>query len=312
MEYDFIGRSDIKLSRLGFGCCPAGRHGWGRTDEEELIMAVKEALNEGVNLFDTADIYGLGVSETLLGKALGLRRNEVNIATKFGVRKGKDGRICYDNTPSWIKYALEQSLRRLNTDYIDIYQLHYWDRKTPFESIVDTLENARIEGKIRYYGICNSYLPHLNIKELHSGLVSFSFEYSLANRNKESDIANMINKYQLIFISWGSLGQGILGGRYHEHSVFPQSDRRSRPVYVNYHGDKLIKNMDILKEMKKIQKNYCNKTLAQIAIRWVLDYLKSGIALVGIKTPDQIKENCGSFGWKLSCEDIKTMEELSR
>jgi aryl-alcohol dehydrogenase-like predicted oxidoreductase len=312
MEYITLGNSDLKVSRLGFGCCPMGMHGWGAVDKRDLISAVRIALDEGVTLFDTADIYGLGMSENILGEALGSHRSKVVIASKFGARWTKEGRIVYDNSIPWIRTALDESLKRLNTDYIDLYQLHYWDRITPLDETFEFLELSRTAGKIRYYGVTNIDVLDRGIKKMPDGLASFSFEYSLANRKFEERIMRLAVDYHLSFLSWGSLGQGILSGKYSENTVFPEIDRRSRSVYVNFHGKTFKKNLEIVSEMKRLLLSYPDKTLSQMAIRWILDYLNFGVVLVGIKKPVQIKENCRAFGWNLNKKDIHSLDRLSR
>lgn len=142
MEYTMLRNSDLKVSRLCMGGCPMGGYGWGDTQENELIEAVHTAVDQGVNFFDTADTYGLGQSEKTLGKALGSHRKDVVIASKFGVRI-ENGKTFYDNSSSWIKEAVEGSLRRLGTDYIDLYQIHYRDGKTPIGEVIETLEEMK-------------------------------------------------------------------------------------------------------------------------------------------------------------------------
>lgn len=312
MEYITLGNSDIKVSRLGFGCCPMGMHGWGITDKRDLISAVRIALDEGVTLFDTADIYGLGISESILGEALGSRRSKAVIASKFGARWTKEGRTVYDNSIPWIRTALEESLKRLNTDYIDLYQLHYWDRVTPLDEIFEFLERSRAAGKIRCYGVTNIDVLDRGINKMPDGLVSFSFEYSLANRKFEKRIKRLAIDHHLSFLSWGSLGQGVLSGKYSENTIFSKIDRRSCSVYMNFYGKTLKKNLEIVSEMKRLLVSYSDKTLSQMAIRWILDYLKFGVVLVGIKKPAQIKENCRAFGWNLNKKDIHFLDRFSR
>ena len=145
MEYISLQNSDLNVSRICMGGCPMGQYGWGRVDEKKLIRAVEQALEEGVNFFDTADTYGLGTSEKTLAKALGSKRQEAVIADKFGVRV-ENGHTFYDNSPEWIEQALEGSLKRLNTDYIDLYQIHYRDNKTPIGEVVETLERMKEKG----------------------------------------------------------------------------------------------------------------------------------------------------------------------
>jgi myo-inositol catabolism protein IolS len=310
MDYIQLGKSDLKVSQLGFGCCPMGGHGWGKVSADDLTKAVEVALDNGINFFDTADVYGFGESERRLGKALNGSRHTAVIATKFGVKMDSQGKTYYDNSPLWINYALDGSLKRLGVDYIDLYQMHYWDGKTPISEIINVLEHNRVSGKIRYYGLSNILLKNINTSTLPESMISFQMEYSLANRSNEQYILELAKKTSLGFVSWGSLGQGILSGKYDRNSKFCSEDRRSRPIYVNLHGDKLQKNMKIVEEMKHISKSG-EKSLSAIAIRWILDYLGFGVILAGIKTPEQILQNIGAFGWRLNVNDINTLNSIS-
>lgn len=311
MDYIILDNSDLKISQLGFGCCPMGGHGWGKISGEELKNAVSVALDKGVNLFDTADVYGFGESERLLGQFLKSRRHEAIIATKFGVRIDNQGKAFYDNSPAWIENALEESLKRLDMDCIDLYQIHYLDGKTPLTDIIGVLENKRLEGKIRYYGFSNITLKDIYKHILPKEMISFQLEYSLANRSNEEKIIKIVQEKKLGFISWGSLGQGMLSGKYKIDTVFSEDDRRSRPTYLNFYGNKLKKNLTIVEEMKRISDSI-GKTLPQIAIRWLLDYLGFGAILVGIKNPDQISENVGAFGWHLKQNEVKSLNLISK
>lgn len=310
MDYIQLGKSDLNVSRLGFGCCPMGGHGWGKVDSNELSKAVLVALDNGVNFFDTADTYGLGESEKRLGCALKERRKDAVIATKFGVRRDSNGKTFYDNTPSWITKALNGSLKRLNVDYIDLYQLHYWDNKTPFSDIIEALEKNKTAGKIRYYGISNLFFKDFIEYPLPEAMVSFQAQYSLLNRSNEKDIKEIIRKKKLTFLSWGSLGQGLLSGKYNVDTTFPANDRRRNSVYINFQGEKLKKNLRIVEAMKRIA-DHKRKKLTQIAIRWILGNLSFGVVLVGIKTPEQILENVGAFEWSLENEELKSLNEIS-
>jgi len=311
VDYIILDNSDLKISQLGFGCCPMGGHGWGKISSKELKNAVLLALDKGVNLFDTADVYGFGESERLLGQFLKSRRHEAIIATKFGVRIDNQGKAFYDNSPAWIENALEESLKRLDVDCIDLYQIHYLDGKTPLTDIIGVLENKRLEGKIRYYGFSNITLKDIYEHILPKEMISFQLEYSLANRSNEEKIIKIVQEKKLGFISWGSLGQGMLSGKYKIDTVFPKNDRRNRPTYLNFYGNKFKKNLTIVEEMKRISDSI-GKTLPQIAIRWLLDYLGFGAILVGIKNPDQISENVGAFGWHLKQNEVKSLNLISK
>ena len=146
MEYITLKNSELKVSRICMGGCPMGGYGWGNVQEQELIDAVNVAVDNGVNFFDTADTYGLGQSEITLGKALGSRRKEVVIATKFGVHAEPGKPTFYDNSPNYIRKCIEGSLNRLGTDYIDLYQVHYRDGVTPICEVIDTLDELKKKG----------------------------------------------------------------------------------------------------------------------------------------------------------------------
>lgn len=188
MEYITLKNSDLRVSRLCMGGCPLGGHGWGNIQDENLINAVQEAFENGINFFDTADTYGLGKSEELLGKSLEGKREKVVIASKFGVRV-ENGKTFYDNSPQWIQTAVESSLRRLKTDYIDLYQIHYRDGKTPLSVVVDKLEELKKKGYVRYFGLSNIHEKDIEeLQEFKGGFASFQDEYSLACRKNEEDI----------------------------------------------------------------------------------------------------------------------------
>jgi len=310
MESISLAGTDLRVSRVGFGCCPMGRHGWGAVNAKELCDAVDTAIDLGVNFFDTADIYGLGESEVILGKALGKRRLDCVVATKFGARRDATNRTYYDNSGAWMEQALNGSLRRLNTDVIDLYQVHYPDDRTPFPSLIENLEKQRRAGKIRYYGVSNLASDSVPAEIVPPHCVSFQMEYSLANRTHEADILATQKDTRLSFISWGSLGQGILSGRYDKTTSFPENDRRNRSVYRNFHGTTFERNLAIVSIMKDIS-SLTGRSLPQIALRWILDRLPDSIALAGVKCPAQIRDNAGAMDWKLSERDMLMLDRAS-
>lgn len=311
MEYTVLKNSDLKVSRLCMGGCPMGGYGWGEVSRTELINAVREAVDSGINFFDSADTYGLGEAERTLGEALGERRGSAVIATKFGVRV-ENGKTFYDNSPEWIEKACEASLKRLGSDYIDLYQIHYRDGVTPISEVIESLEKLKLQGKIRYFGLSNIHKEDIEELEKYKGsFVSFQDEYSLACRKNEHDMVTLADELLLTPLTWGSLGQGILTGKYDKNSTFGSDDRRSREIYVNFHGDKLLKNLEIVEEMKKISKEI-DKPVSAIAIRWILDHLKDSVVIAGIKNPAQLKGNAAALGWTLDSEIIDTLDKKSK
>lgn len=313
MEYILLRGTDLKVSRIGFGCCPMGGHGWGNTCEKDFSNAVSAALDLGVNFFDTADVYGLGLSEKRLGSYLKNNRKNSIIATKFGVKFDNKGNTYYENSKDWLREALNSSLKRLQTDYIDLYQVHYWDSKTPMEEVFLELEKCKKEGKIREYGVTNINPIEHDINVINS-LATYSYEYSLVNRTKEFLIKE-INKQNsnLLFIAWGSLGQGILSGKYVSDIRFSNADRRKKNIYQNFH-EKFETNLKIVNDLKILQNTYRDKTISQLSIRWLLDFIPSSIALVGIKRPEQIIDIAKSVGWcfdKLHVEFLELKTRIS-
>lgn len=310
MEYTTLKNSDLKVSRICMGGCPMGGYGWGNIQEKELIDAVHAALEQGINFFDTADTYGLGQSELTLGKALGNHRKDVIVASKFGVRVG-NGKTIYDNSPEWIREALHGSLKRMGTDYIDLYQIHYRDNCTPISVVIETLEDLKKQGYIRYFGLSNIHQEDLKeLKPYVGKFVSFQDEYSLACRKNEADMVRIADQMKLTPLTWGSLGQGILTGKYDKNTAFDANDRRSRDVYVNFHGEKFLKNLEIVEVIKKIAKEH-QKSVASVAIRFILDHLPESVVLCGAKRPSQIIGNAEGAGWFLNQDEIKILEKIS-
>ena len=311
MEYITLNNSDLKVSRFCMGGCPMGGYGWGDVQNTELIDAIHQALDQGVNFFDTADTYGLGESERTLAQGLGSHRKDVVIASKFGVRTG-NGKTVYDNSPGYMRQALEDSLRRLNTDYIDIYIIHYRDGVTPIEEVVGEMENLKQQGKIRYFGLSNIHREDIpELENFRGKFLSFQNQYSLACRDFEQEIVELSEKLDMTPMTWGSLGQGILTGKYDKNVTFGSDDRRSRAIYVNFHGEKLLKNLEIVEKMRQIAQ-VCGKPVSAVAVRFILDYLPGSVVLCGAKRPAQILETGKSLGWQLAAEELKQLDEISR
>lgn len=311
MEYITLKNSDLKVSRLCMGGCPMGGYGWGEVQEQELFDAVNAAVDNGINFFDTADTYGLGKSEENLSRALGTKRKDVIIASKFSVRV-ENGKTFYDNSPEWMEKALLGSLKRLNTDYIDLYQIHYLDGCTPVADVVEALEKMKKKGYIRYYGLCNIHSDNYSqLKPFAGKFVTMQNEYSLACRKNEADFFKIANELQVTPTTWGSLGQGILTGKYDRNSVFNSNDRRSRDIYVNFHGEKLLKNLEIVDCMRTVAENH-GVSVAAVAVRFILDYLQDSVVLVGAKRPSQILGNIEAMDWKLTNDEIEKLKIVSQ
>ena len=311
MEYINLKNTDLKVSRFCMGGCPMGGYNWGKVEQDELVGAIRKAIDTGVNFFDTADTYGLGQSEKTLAKGLGANRQDVIIETKFGVRV-EGGKTFYDNSPAYIEAALDNSLRRLDTDYIDIYLIHYRDGATPMEDVVEKLVQLRDKGKIRYFGLSNVTAADIEeIKPFKGLFVNCQSEFSLACRKNEEDLRRLQSELELTPMTWGSLGQGILTGKYDLNSKFGYDDRRRLDIYVNFHGDKLKKNMEIVDVLREIAVKR-GKTLSACAIRFILDCIPESVALAGIKRADQLISNLDAMGWSFTPEEFKALDEVSK
>ena len=307
-----IKKTDLKVSSLCMGGCPLGGYGWGDVSRQELINAVRVAVENGINFFDTADTYGLGESERTLSEALGSDLYNAVITTKFGVRV-ENGKTFYDNSREYIFKAVEGSLKRLNRDYIDLYQVHYRDGKTPLSDVAESLEILKQQGKIKYYGLSNIHKEDMEeLKQFKENpFVSFQDEYSLACRKNENDMFCFRDEFNMTPFTWGSLGQGILSGKYDKNCKFEANDRRSREIYVNFHGEKLLKNLEIVEVLKEIA-GETGKSVSSVAIRWILDYLKDSVVIVGAKTPKQVLQNAESLSFELTNEQITRLENISK
>ncbi len=307
-----IKKTDLEVSALCMGGCPLGGYGWGDVSRQDLMDAVRVAIDNGINFFDTADTYGLGESERTLSEALGSYIYNAVITTKFGVRI-ENGKTFYDNSREYIFKAVEGSLKRLNRDYIDLYQVHYRDGKTPLSDVAESLEILKDQGKIRYYGLSNIHAEDAEeLKTLsYNPFVSFQDEYSLACRKNEKEMFSFRDEFLMTPFTWGSLGQGILSGKYDKNCKFEANDRRSREIYVNFHGEKLLKNLEIVEVLKEIA-NETGKSVSSVAIRWILEYLKDSVVIVGAKSPKQVLQNAESLSFSLTDEQISKLDKISK
>ena len=312
MEYIQLKNSDLTVSRFCMGGCPMGGYGWGDVQNQELLDAVHQALDQGVNFFDTADTYGLGESEKTLAQGLGSHRKDVVIASKFGVRT-RNGKTFYDNSPTYIQEALENSLRRLNTDYVDIYIIHYRDGITPIGDVVGKLEELKQQGKIRYFGLSNIHIDTMEELLPYKGkFVSCQDEFSLACRKFEKDLLAVQKNLEVSPMTWGSLGQGILTGKYTRENVsFGSNDRRSRDIYVNFHGEKLEQNLKIVDVLREIAQER-GKSVAACAIRYILDQLPESVVLAGVKRPSQLHSNLEAMDWNMTREELAWLNAVSK
>lgn len=296
METTRLGNSELVVSRLGLGGCPLGGHGWGLVNDDDSVRAVRTALDLGINFFDTADVYGLGHSERILSRALGSNRHDVIVATKFGVKWDSRKNISRDISPRYLRLALEASLRRLKLEFIPLYYVHWPDGRTSVEAAIEELERCRAKGKIQAIGVSNFSAEQIRIASQVTQITCVQAQLSLLNR-KALALSQVVREAQASLVTWGSLAQGLLTGKYSRDSHFDESDRRSR--YENFQGEVFSRNLNAVEIAKQISKRL-GKSPSQIAIRWLLDTSQVDCVLFGAKTSRQVQENVGASGWSLS------------
>lgn len=296
--------SDLKPNII-FGAEQLGGHNWGDYDKNSIYDAIDCAIYHGIGQFDTADCYGAGESEKLLGEHISKRKNIVTIGTKFGVRIGNFGEVFYDSSSAWCKKALHASLKRLKVEAIDLYQMHYWDGVSDIEETLDTLEMIKKDGLIKNYGVCN--VDAESIKKCKK-IFSYSAEFSLLNDENEGK-AKLATSLDRKFLPYGVLGQGILSGKYDEKSIFPDNDRRSMAKYKNFHGLGLKRSMSILSELRIVSEKSGFST-SQLSMLWASKYIKNSIPIVGIKSVDQIMEIVNAFQKNFHKEIIDDINKI--
>ncbi|MGB2631594.1 MAG: aldo/keto reductase [Minisyncoccales bacterium] len=306
MESVNLGKTNLKISRLGVGTWAIGGVGWGKINDSDSIAALRRAWDLGINFFDTADVYGQGHAEEILGQALGENRKKAVIATKFGVRIGQDGKTFKDIGPEYAVRALEASLRRLKIECVPLYQIHWPDAATPIEDTMAALIKCQEQGKIMHIGYSNFSVDLIKQAESAGRGESLQAPYNLIDRGTETELIPFCEERKITLVTYGSLAQGLLSGKIAANSKFEKDDIRGR--YADWQGEKFQQNLELAKRAGDIGKKYA-KTTAQTAIRWVLDRNPNGAALVGITKPEHIAENIGALDWHLAGEDIKIMSK---
>jgi aryl-alcohol dehydrogenase-like predicted oxidoreductase len=296
--YTQLGRSALRVSRIGFGCWPMGGHGWGRVDDASSVRAVRAALDAGVTLFDTADVYGLGHSETTLAAALGSDRHTVVIATKFGVRWDAGGTTWRDLSDGWLDEALHGSLRRLQIDAIPVYQIHWDDGVTPIERVMERLCRYQEAGKILAIGACNGSPSDVARLAETGPLASMQVAYNALDRKAEEGVFPAVHARGGAILTHSSLAQGLCSGKRTPGARFGADDIRSRSRYFQDVSTETGATVARLREIGA--RHGCSP--AQAALGWVLAATPVASALVGMKTPEQVRENVRPL-WNMTDAD---------
>ena len=302
MEQRTIG--SLRVSVVGIGC---NNFGW-RIDAATTAKVVDAALDAGINFFDTADIYAKGESEQFLGKALGPRRNQIILATKFGLPMDDDRKGA---KPTYIKQAIEDSLSRLGTDHIDLYQLHKPDPTTPIADTLATLDELVKAGKVREIGCSNFSADQLReaeaaVKAGAARFVSVQNEYSMLNRTPESEVLPECVKSKLGFIPYFPLANGLLTGKYRKGQPHPQGTRAADGF-----GPKVFTEENLNKVESLIQFATTNgHTLLELAISWLAAQHAVASVIAGAKTPEQARSNAAAASWKLTPQLLSAIDQL--
>jgi aryl-alcohol dehydrogenase-like predicted oxidoreductase len=319
MEYRQLGDSGLKVSALSFGTATFGGgdaffSAWGNTDVAVASRLVDICLEAGVNLFDTADVYSRGMSEEILGKAIAGRRNQLLISTKATFQMG-DGVNDKGSSRHHLIKACEDSLRRLNTDYIDIYTMHGFDALTPVEETLRTLDTLVQSGKVRYIACSNFSGWHL-MKSLATAktygwtrYVAHQAFYSLVGREYEWELMPLAIDQKVGTIVWSPLASGVLSGKIRRNQKAPQG---SRVQQIGSEGSRIPdeKVYDIVDIIDEIAKE-TGKSVAQIALNWLLQRPTVSSIIVGARNEEQLKNNLGAIGWNLTAEQVARLDKVS-
>jgi len=234
MEYRKLGQSSLEVSLIGYGAWALSRKGWGDVNEKEALETVEKSIENGINLFDTAPVYGFGKSEELLGTILSSVRKKVIIATKCGLKWDDRGRVFHDLTRDAVLQDIESSLSRLRTDYIDLYQIHWPDKKTELNETLDTLKELKKDGVIRFIGVSNFNIELLAKATDLAEITSLQALYNMFQRDAEKDLLPFCKKNEVGFICYSPFAQGILSGKMNEDFNPGKNDvRRFNPLFRN-------------------------------------------------------------------------------
>ena len=293
MKFRKLGQSDLNCSVIGLGTWGMAGSFWGKVDDDQSIATIRAGLEAGINLIDTAPVYGDGHSEEVVGRALeGLKREDIVLATKCG-------RFTCETEK--IRQELETSLKRLKTDYIDLYQVHWPDDKVPFEETFGELENMRKQGKIRYIGVSNFSVEQTEEASKYCQIVSTQPQYSLLVRDIEKDILPYCVEKNIGILSYGSIGAGALTGKFKEKPVFKEDDERAS-FYTFFQEQNWPKTKQMIDTLEEIAASH-GKPTVHAAINWVLKQKGISVALVGARTPEQVRMNAQAADWKLTDEE---------
>ena len=328
MEYRKLGETDLKLSVITFGAWAAGGWMWGGSDRREAVKAIRSAYDAGVTSIDTAPVYGQGTSEEIVGEAIkGLPRDSIQLLTKFGMRwdlpkgdfafnskdnNGRDIAIYKYAGRESIKKEVEDSLRRLGTDYIDLYQIHWPEYTTPIRETFETVAELIKEGKVRYTGVCNYDVAQMEEAEKYVKLASNQVPYSMVNRGIEAEVVPYCIRNSKSILAYSPLERGLLTGKMKPGQQFEEGDHRAKNPYFT--DESIGKTNAFLDKIKPLAKQK-GTSLAQLVLKWTVERPGITIALAGARNEKQALENAGASLLKLGVKEMefinKELEKIS-
>jgi len=305
MEFRQFGRTDLKVSAVGFGCWEIGGT-YGRIEEGDFQRAVAQAIDGGITCFDTAEAYGMGVSEEALARAFHGHRNDVVIATKFGVGY-EEMPNRRDSSRERVLASIDKSLQRLRTDHVDIYLVHWPDPNTPLDETMRALDDIVRQGKARHIGVSNFRPAQIEDCMRLRPIDVVQYGWNMFDRRMQTEIFPYCATHQIAVMAYGSLAYGMLSGTFHPGMQFEESDWRSRGGMLGslnlfrtlFGPEHFPRNLAAVEELKRLAAKY-GKSLPQFALRWTLSNPVVGTALVGFRTADEVTENLGALGWEIS------------
>lgn len=323
MLYRKLGKSNLEVSAITFGAWAAGGWMWGSTDRNDAVEAIRASYDAGVTSIDTAPIYGQGTSEEIVGEAIkGISRDKVQILTKFGMRwdlakgdfamhsKNNDGQDIdvykYAGRDSII-YECEQSLKRLRTDYIDLYQIHWPDSTTPIDETFEAVSRLIEQGKVRFAGVCNYNSQQMEEAEKTLEIVSNQIPFSMVNRGIEEETVPYCIENNKSILAYSPLERGLLTGKITLGYKFQEGDHRAS--HKHFQPDFIEKTNAMLDKVKPVAEHH-HVSLGQLVLRWTIERPGITVALAGARNAEQAVQNAGAADIHLTAEEISTINDL--